>query len=100
MWGGAAPGPAPRTGGLFSADAAQIRRRHERVEARADRTLDRRRVEPGLREQLLAAAVIEESVGEAELQDRRGHAVRREELGDAAAGTAGDRVVFDRDERR
>src|SRR4029079_5815397 len=77
--------------GLFfgSADAAQARR-HGRVEPRADRALDRRRVEAGLREELLAAAVIEEPVGETELQQRRGDAVRREELRDAAAGAAGD----------
>ena len=68
------------------------------AEPRVDGRDDAADVEPALREELRGIAVIDEGVGQPELQERDQDALRRERLGDGAAGAAGDDVLLDRDE--
>src|SRR5690606_38290626 len=59
---------------------------------------DAGRIEPGVGEQLLAAAVVEETVGQTEVQRADRSRGAREPFVDGAAGPAGDGAVLDRDE--
>jgi hypothetical protein len=53
---------------------------------------------PGFRQQVLAARVVLERVGQAEMQHRCLHVVGGEQFGDAGTRTTRHDVVLDRDE--
>jgi hypothetical protein len=55
-------------------------------------------IQPGFGQQLLAAGVVLEGIGQPQVQDRQGDALGRQQFGHARAGAAGDDVVFQRDE--
>ena len=70
------------------------------AKARVDRRDDAGRIEPAGRQQLRRVAVIEEPVGQPEMQHGNRDAGRGQRFGDAAAGAAHHDVFLDRDERR
>ena len=60
---------------------------------------DAGRVEPAFGEKPRRVAVIDERIGQSELQQRDDDAGGGERFGDRAAGAAGDDVLLDRDQR-
>src|SRR3954447_7888322 len=64
-----------------------------------DRRLDCRAVETGERQAILARAVLDEAVGNTEIQSRYGVSVGSEAFDDRAAGAARDDVFLDSDQR-
>src|SRR5690606_1793037 len=66
------------------------------VETRPDGTLDASRIEPDASQQRRLVAMIDERIGQTELQDRGLHALLVEQLRHGAAGAAHDGGLFER----
>src|SRR5579883_2101458 len=64
-----------------------------------DARLERRRIETGRGDAVLARAVLDEAVGNAAVEDRQADARGREALAHGAAGAARHHVLLERDDR-